>query len=146
MLHNDRISHVNLRLWMVILVFGQVLLLAAAVYEGTLQVAGHTAHSHVRVYLVFLPPVVESGPVTVVELIIVLQISILQLLCLTICTHTYETRLVDIDQLMQHYYSTWLYSLLFATESEFVTLVIVTIPFIFFFLSRTSYFFCLTLN
>lgn len=85
-LHNDRISHVNLRLWMVILVLGQVLLLAAAVYEGTLQVAGNTAHSQVRVYLVFLPPVVESGPVTVVEPIIVLQISILQLLCLATCT------------------------------------------------------------
>ena len=70
--------------------------------------------------------------------------SAIAMLCLT--TLYIHVRLVDYDQLMQHYYSTWLYSLLFATESEFVTLVIVTIPFIFFFLSRTSYFFCLTLN
>ena len=79
MLHNDCISHANLRLWMVILVFGQVLLLTAAVYEGTLQVAGHAARCEVRVYLVFPPPVVESRPVTVVETIRVLQIPILQM-------------------------------------------------------------------
>ena len=64
---------------MVILVFGQVLLLTAAVYEGTLQVAGHAARCEVRVYLVFPPPVVESRPVTIVETIRVLQIPILQL-------------------------------------------------------------------
>ena len=42
---------------------------------------------------------------------------------------------------------TWLYSLLFATDREFVTVVILTSPFkLLFFLcsSRTSYFFCLT--
>ena len=80
MLHNDQISHVNLRLlWMVILVIRQVLLLTAAVNEGTLKVARHTARRQVRTYLVLSPSVVKSRTIAVVETIIVMQFSILQL-------------------------------------------------------------------
>ena len=79
MAHN--ISHVNLRLlWMVILVIRQILMLTAAVDEGTLEVARHTARRQVRTYLVLSPSVVESRTISVVEAIIVMQFSILQLL------------------------------------------------------------------